>query len=390
MVLSSPSCAFARRFFVSALLTAVVLALLAPGAGAAKKKSISFRLAGAGFGHGIGLSQYGAQGLATHDKSYSEIIKHYYTGVSIGQAATKTIRVILRSGPSSVKFKGATRASGGHDLDVNETYTVKRVGTELRLLNADGDAIERSSGIVVSDDGPMQLFGTAIGGLANGRYRGSFDFDVSALGGMTVVNSVGLDDYVQGVVPGEVPTSWHREALRAQSVAARSYALATDAGGALFDQYPDTRSQVYRGATAEAKTTNAAVQATAGEVAKYNGKVIPAFFFSTSGGRTENVENSFIGSDPKPYLVSVADPYDDISPRHRWKMTFSRASMQAKLGSYVKGQLKTVKVTKRGVSPRIVYAEVIGTQGRVQVTGPQLRARLGTPDTWITFKRVVK
>src|SRR5690242_7827353 len=117
----------------------------------------------------------------------------------------------------------------------------------------------------------------------------------------------------------------------------------------------------------------------------YGNAVATTYYFSTSGGRTENVENSWPGSSPVPYLKSVDDPYDNLSPRHRWRFVWSKSKLDAKLGSFVKGRLKNVKVTKRGVSPRIVDAQVIGTRGTVDVTGPQLRSRLGLYDSWAYF-----
>jgi stage II sporulation protein D len=136
----------------------------------------------------------------------------------------------------------------------------------------------------------------------------------------------------------------------------------------------------------EVASTEAAVDATRGQVVTYDGKPVVTYFFSTSGGRTEDVENSFIGSPAKPWLKSVEDPYDDASPRHRWgpyRMTMSRAA--AKLGSYVKGTFRGIDVVKRGESPRVVYADVVGSRGRMRVTGPQLRAIFGLFDTWATF-----
>jgi stage II sporulation protein D len=203
------------------------------------------------------------------------------------------------------------------------------------------------------------------------------------------VNALSLDEYVQGVVPGEMPSLWHREALKAQAVAARSYALTTDAGGAIFDQYPDTRSQVYRGVTGETASTNAAVRETAGEVVKYQGRVAVTYFFSTSGGQTENIENVWQGAAPVPYLKSVEDPTDALAPRHRWTFAFSRAQMQAKLRRYLKGgKLKAIRIRQRGVSPRIVAADVVGTKGATSATGTNLRQALGVYDNWMDFKRV--
>ena len=129
----------------------------------------------------------------------------------------------------------------------------------------------------------------------------------------------------------ESPSSWPIEALKAQAVAARTYAIATSKGGAGFEHYADTRSQVYGGVAVETPTTNRAVAETAGQVVTYQGRPVVTYFFSTSGGRTENVENS-LGGTPQPWLRSVEDPYDDVSPRHRWKpvrMTLGAAGAQA-------------------------------------------------------------
>src|SRR5439155_3384537 len=110
--------------------------------------------------------------------------------------------------------------------------------------------------------------------------------------------------------------NWAPEALKAQAVAARSYALATKKVGAPFDAYADTRSQMYLGTSNESPFTTAAVNATKGQVLQYGGKVATTFFYSTSGGQTESSQG-WIGT-ALPYLVSVPDPYDDISPYHSW------------------------------------------------------------------------
>lgn len=347
----------------------------------------SFTLKGAAFGHGIGMSQYGAYGQARRGETYKNILKHYYTGTSVSKADTRTIRVILKRGVSSVKFNGATVATGGEELNRSTTYTARRVGSRIRLQRG-STVIRTYEGrlAVGAGSGATKLLGTAIGGLANGKYRGELEFSRSELGDLAVVNELSLDDYVQGVVPGEVPSSWHREALRTQAVAARSYALTTKAGGALFDQWPDTRSQVYRGVNVETSETNAAVRATAGEVVKYKGRVATTYFYSTSGGQTESVENVW-GSKPIPYLKSVKDPYDKLSPYHRWTVRMTRASLQAKLGGFVRGQLKDIRVTKRGKSPRVITARVIGTRGSKSISGAELRTRLGLRSTWVTFTK---
>src|SRR2546423_1723551 len=166
---------------------------------------------------------------------------------------------------------------------------------------------------------------------------GAYGYARHGLGGVTGVNRIKLDQYVQGVVAGEMPSSWSREALKVQAVAARTYAIATRRHGGVFDLYPDTRSQVYQGVAGETAATNAAVRATSGQVVAYHGKPIVAFYFSTSGGHTENVENSFLGSEPQPYLKGVTDPYDGIAPRHKWRLTFTTRRLDALLGGYSPG-----------------------------------------------------
>ena len=110
------------------------------------------------------------------------------------------------------------------------------------------------------------------------------------------------------------------------------------------------------------------------------------YYFSTSGGHTENVEYSFVGALSKPWLVGVPDPYDFHSPYHRWQRPFSAAALDSALGA--PGRFKELKVLQRGVSPRVVRARVVGTSGSRTVTGPQVRAALGLNDTWFTDVRV--
>src|SRR3954452_18990479 len=366
----------------------ITLALALSGtASAASSSSSNWTIRGAGFGHGIGLSQYGAYGYAAHGADWKSIALHYYQGTHLGNFAGRTIRVLLQSGNGTVWVSGATRA-GSHKLDSSKSYRLMRKGlNSVELRTARGKRIATMDGVVPvsSSSGSVALGGRAMNGLSDGRYRGVIEVRPGTFGGLMAVNALPLDDYIRGVIVGEMPTSWPQPALEAQAVVTRPYALVTDAGGAIFDQYPDTRSQMYYGMSRETPGTNQAVQSTAGEVVMYGNQVASTYYFSTSGGRTENVENSWPGSSPVPYLKSVDDPYDNLSPRHRWRFVRSKSTLDAKLGSFVKGKLKTVKVTKRGVSPRIVNAQVIGTRGTVNVTGPQLRSRLGLYDTWMYF-----
>ena len=363
-----------------ALLPAVLaLALLAPAHASA------YTIEGRGFGHGVGMSQYGAYGFALEGRGYRDILRHYYRGTRIGEIEPRSVRVLLQASRPAISFTGATGA-GDTELVRGRTYTATRAGDNVVLRYAGRKVDTFGSPLRVrSSAGAVRLGGTALNDVTDGAYRGTIELRLGLEGGLTAVNELALDDYLKGVVPGEVPARWPIEALKAQAVAARSYAITTGAGGAVFDQYPDTRSQVYRGLSHEQPRSTAAVLATARQVVKYRGEPAVTYFFSTSGGRTENVENVFYGAAPRPYLRSVKDPYDGRSPRHRWTVRLTRAQMTARLGSYVKGRFRGIRVVRRGVSPRVVWADVVGSGGTTRVRGATLKARLELPDTAARF-----
>ena len=367
------------------LLTPVLALLLAPSAAEA---ATTWVVRGAGFGHGVGMSQYGAYGFAQQGLGYERILAHYYRGTRLTPAPGRPVRVLLQASRGSVRFRGAARASGGRKLDPRVTYVARRAsGGGISLAGA-GKRVGTFEAPLRVNPGraPMRLMGRALNGLASATYRGSFELSPGAAGGVTAVNSLALDSYVQGVVAGEMPSLWDLDALRAQAVTARTYALATRKSGGVFDQYPDTRSQVYRGVRGETARSSTAVRDTAGKILTFDGEPAVTYYMSTSGGRTENVELSFLNSEPKPWLKSVDDPYDDISPRHRWRFRFTSARLGARLGA--PGRFRKVRVLKRGRSPRIVRARVYGSRGTRELTGAQVRARLGLHDSWAYFTKV--
>ena len=343
----------------------------------ARPAAASWVIKGHGFGHGIGMSQYGAYGYAEHGWNYKRILRHYYRHTTVGKASERRIRVLLTSGVGSVSFSGASRACG-HSLSNGGTYSFAGSGSKVVLRSGSGKSLATCGGAGSTRGGNS----VSIGGI--GRYRGSLIAKLVG-GSLYVINRVSLENYVEGVIPNEMPASWASQALRVQAVAARSYALSTDSGTNVFDVYDDTRSQVYGDLSTEQSASNAAARATAGQVVEYHGNVITAYFFSTSGGHTENIENSFVGASPVPYLKGVPDRYDGISPVHSWKVPLSTRTVSSRLGGLFSGKLRRIRVIRRGVSPRIVYAKVIGSAGSTRVTGATLRDRLGLMDTWIDF-----
>lgn len=198
------------------------------------------------------------------------------------------------------------------------------------------------------------------------------------------VRKVPLEAYVRGVVASEMSPSWPAAALEAQAVASRTYALTAHAGQGSFDVYADTRSQVYRGKAGETPQSNLAVQATAGQIVTYAGRPAITYFFASSGGMTESVQYAFPGSLPEPWLRAVPDPFD-TGPLHSWSTSLSFAAAARDLRGLVRGSFRGIEVLRRGASPRIVSAAVLGSKGATTVTGEELAARLGLYDTWAYF-----
>jgi stage II sporulation protein D len=365
-----------------AAIAAVLLAAVTASAPNALA-GVRWLVLGHGFGHGVGMSQYGAYGYASHGKGYRFILGHYYSGTTIGTiGGPRIVRVLIDISAGDVGFSGATRACG-ESLEPDRTYAAHRIGHSVQLSSSGGRALANCGGkLRAAGMGRVSIDGSA--------YRGALEVvpTESDSRSLNAVNAVPVDQYVKGVVPNESPASWPLAALEAQAVAARSYALSTQVEGNGFDLYSDTRSQVYEGLESEYASTNDAVAATRGQVVMYGGKIAETFFSACSGGHTESVQNVFFGP-PVPYLVGVPDPYDGACPLHSWKFEFSGAEISAKLGGYLDGGLKRIVVTQRGVSPRIVWAKLYGTGGVTKIRGDQLESALGTYDRWMTFRKLV-
>jgi len=362
-------------------LTALVLFFLLASSASA---SVSWLVKGHGFGHGVGMSQYGAYGYAKHGKDYRFILGHYYSGTSIGQVdGVRIVRVLLDISGGDVGFSGATSACG-QALDPSRSYEAHRSGSSVKLRS--------SAGAPLADCGrKLRAAGhgrIAIAGI--GTYRGALEVvpTDSDAGALNAINALPVDQYVKGVIPNESPPSWPAAALEAQAVAARSFALSVNVGGNGFGLYNDTRSQVYNGLESETASTDAAADATRGQVLMYGGKIAETYFSACSGGHTESVQNVFFGP-AIPYLVGVPDPYDYYCPLHDWTLKFSGSEISSKLGSYLDGSLKKVVVTQRGASPRIVWAKLYGTGGVTKARGDQLEAALGTYSDWMSFVKEV-
>ena len=195
---------------------------------------------------------------------------------------------------------------------------------------------------------------------------------------LTAINHVDLEDYLYSVVGAEAVATWPIEALKAQAVAARSYALykrKTQSNG-LYDLDTTQRTQVYKGLDTEYLTTHEAVNSTAGQIMTYDGNVILAAFHSSSGGHTENVED--IWTSPLPYLRGVID-YDHQSPVFEWNKTFSLGQLANLIAGV--GKVKTMIPEETTPQGRVVTMKVVGDRGTQQISGKQLRKMLDLRST---------
>jgi stage II sporulation protein D len=325
-----------------------------------------FLLDGRGWGHGVGMSQWGAEGAARHGSDYKRILAHYYPGTKLEVWHPRPVRVLLGDGVAEA-----------------------RIGSKAPFLVVDGKGtkVRLRRGIVLDDRflvGKKRLvpplrFGAGAQPLAYDLqgYRG--DIVVRrADRGLLVVNHLALDRYLRGVVPWEVPRGWHAATYRAQAVAARTYALATLHPQEAYDLLPDTRDQMYGGIRAERPETNLAIGATAGRVLTYGGRAIVSYYFSTSGGRTSAIQDAWPRARPASYLVSVDDPFDYYSPHHVWPTRpLTPAALGRKLG--VRGVLDAVVVPN--ASRRAAALRVRTAIGWKSFPALSIREKLGLGST---------
>jgi stage II sporulation protein D len=362
-----------RRFFLLPVLGAALL--LPGGAGTQTPPAVTattFVISGRGWGHGVGMSQWGAYGYAKHGVPYDKILAHYYPGTSLGPSPLGKIDVLLVEGASRVVVSspdpfsvrsgdGVIRqlAAGNYALD-----------SKLSIQSNPAQPAEQLPGPLVFSPGKSPLW------LKN-PYRGSFVVRSDGKK-LSVINSVSVESYARGVVSSEMPHDWPLEAVKAQAVAARSYALSHRRGGG-FDVYNDTRDQVYGGISAETPTGDQAVLGTKRQVLLYDGKVAQTFFYSSSGGRTAAITDVFSSAKPIPYLVAVSDPYDTYAPYHTWGPVPVPAATASKLLAIP--AVAGLKPVGAGHARAFV---VTGRNGDVTVAAGEVRRALGLRSTWLT------
>ncbi|MCW2842847.1 MAG: SpoIID/LytB domain [Nocardioides sp.] len=390
----------ARR--TAALLATAALVLTSSPAHAARADtwkvpaSAWVTVRGHGYGHGHGMSQYGAEGAAREGLGYRRIVDFYYPGTTWGTAAGKVtvlitadttddLEVLARSGltihDSTAKGRvalpdnGATRWRVGVAEDgTNRVAYLTDHWRRWATLGGTGQFFAAGKPITLVTPGGNRAYRGRLAALPPSSGSRSRD----------TVNTLALDSYVKGVVPLEIPALWHAEAVRAQSVAARTYAAYERAHphGSTYQLCDTSSCQVYGGYDAEHPAANEAVDATRHLALLSDGQ--PAFtqFGSSSGGWTS--------AGSVPYLPAREDPYDDWAgnPVHDWSVRLSEARLEQAWPAL--GNLQRITVTRRDGNGdwggRVASLTLVGDGGKVVVSGDTFRSVLGLRSTWVTFK----
>jgi SpoIID/LytB domain protein len=419
-----------RRGTSFVLATALAVSLLLFGSGHPATASSRFTFYGSGYGHGLGMSQWGAYGLARMGWSHGRILTHFYRGTAVRRrdSLPKSIRIGLTTGRKVVHL---TARGGPVDLRVGEPKTGRAIGsipkdrTWTVSAKAGAYAVRNGAGALVGGrtwGGPARdlvlsyppgsrVFvpeADAIWYDGFAYARGSIEFNLYGCGSGTgcverLIARLGLDAYLDGL--GEVPASWPMQSLEAQVVAARSYAvyamrhvgLRRDCNCHLTDGSGD---QTYIGYNREAGTDGhrwvRAVKATRRQVVTFGGAVIQAFYAASDGGHSASVQDVWHGGNPAykiRWLTGVCDPgeWTDANPWTNWQRSFNAGTVSARLSPYTGGVGTVTAFTHvvRGNSGRIVWATAHGTRGKARVSGTELRAALGLPDdrVWINSDR---
>ena len=348
-------------------------------------------LTGHGFGHGHGMSQWGAYGAAAVGKlSWRSILGFYYPGTTLANLGNPTIRVRLDViGHTSLSLPASAGLRLGGTLLTGAGITRYRVrsrsvgGLQIDSLSASGWKLVKYSAAPAVFTNPLHG-NIVVVLLANGAaraYRGSIIANRATPTSITPVSVLPMESYLRAVVPAEMPSTWHPNALAAQAVAARSYANYNRAhvgAGQTWDTCDTTACQMYSGVPVEKVSASAAVAATAGQTLTYLGRSTFTQFSASNGGW------SSVGS--VPYLVARVDPYDGAMTNgvNAWTKRITVASIQARwpsIGSY--RQLRIISRDGHGQwGGRVLTAAIVGSAGTVNLTGVELRLALGLRSTW--------
>ncbi len=247
------------------------------------------------------------------------------------------------------------------------------IEANIRSRSRKGSMWKRNSVIFISTNDPRGIW------LDNRRYGG--ELRVTLNGNLfRVVNHLGVESYLASVIGSEMPKTWPIEALKAQAVAARTYALKRYRSKGNFDIKADTFSQVYLGKESETHTTKLAANSTKTLVLTYKGKLINAVFHSSSGGQTES--SGHVWKKQLQYLKSVKD-YDDQNPKRKWELWFTPRELRTIFRNL--GNIQSIEILRKSPTGRVKEVAFVGTLGRLKFSGDEIRKKLGLKSSLVSF-----
>ncbi len=350
---------------------------------------------GHGWGHAVGMCQYGAKGMAEAGFTYDQILAHYYQGTTLEAGsvpATIKIGLLTKQSEISVTCTGGFEIWAGGSTKIgsglaNEVWRVRLAGIQYQVVKPDSTVLGQYTY-------PIKF--VPVSGLIKlpqkttyNRFRGSMIVQ-SLTDGLAAINELSFDKYLYGVVPSEMPSSWSAEALKAQACAARNYAFKNIDKHGNYDLCATTHCQVYLGYDHERESTNAAVDATAGKLIMNSDGPITAYYHSTCGGSTENSEDVWVSV--LSYCKAVSCPYCTSSVHRDWSATHTVSEIETKLNANdatkVPGTLIGLEITSLRGPRRVGTVKIIGTDGEVEVSGSKFKSVLGLRSTWFTISRI--
>jgi SpoIID/LytB domain protein len=379
-----------------------------------------FLFNGRGNGHGLGMSQWGARGRAAAGQDYKKILSTYYTGTVIDTRDTSgMVRITLTddpidlarpwprlfgplafiAGPVSVDGRPQLQVAAGSSLGFDANSSAQPIAFVVAPDGSRGAPVVITTTLTVRSSSPagirtniMQVMGGDFrSGAEQRRYAGILR--IVPKGGATVlpVNVLPMEDYLKGVVPAEMPPYWGVEALKAQAIAGRTYAIGRVSGAGDFDLRASESDQAYSGLTDQRVESNAAVDGTRGQVLTYQGQLITAFYMASDGGHTVSSEYRFVQWNHGPqlrshlgYLTGITDSFDRAPS---WQVGPFSADGAAVLlkdnGLNIGDRLVGIDVLQKEPSGRIAGARLRGSSKTVEVSGPTLRFYFGLPDTLV-------
>jgi len=379
-----------------------------------------FLFKGHGNGHGLGMSQWGARGRASDGQDYRKILSTYYTGTRIDTHDTSgMVRIALTddpidlarpwprlfgpmpfvAGPVTVDGMPQLQAATGSAVGFDANASGQPIAFVLAGDGSRGTPVMITTTLTIHTTSPagirtniMQVMGGDFrSGAEQRRYAGTLQ--IIPKGGATVlpVNVLPMEDYLKGVVPAEMPSYWGVEALKAQAIAGRTYAIGRVGRPGDFDLRASESDQAYSGLTDQRAESNAAVDGTRGQVLTYQGQLITAFYMASDGGHTVSSEYRFVQWDHGPklrshlgYLTGISDPFDRAPS---WQVGPFPAGGAAVIlqdnGVNLGDRLLGIDVLQKDPSGRLVGVRLRGSRSSIEISGPTLRFWFGLPDTLV-------